>query len=112
MINDIEASSNNDEISKLNSETIELSMLLSDSIQIRRDMMNKLKEEYGWDMNYWCSLKHAIASRWYINECFQTNNLYAMLLKRQTDKMVSTLAKFLKIDITNCMRCLWDSLGF
>ena len=107
---DIKATNDDKEIRRLNSEIIELSYLLNESIQIRRDMMNKLKEQYGWNMEFWCTLKHAIASRWYINECFQSDTLYAMLLKRETDKMVSILAKFLKMDITNCMRCLWDSI--
>ena len=109
-MNDIESTSDIWELTKLNENAEEINWLLNDSIQLRRDLMNKLKEQYVTNMNYWCALKHSIASWWYINECFQTDTSYARLLKRETDKMISTLAKFLWIDITNCMRCLWDSL--
>jgi hypothetical protein len=83
------------------------SILLKNSIDIRRDAMSKLE---CVNSEYRCALKHAIASREYALECSYANDSNKELSTLCTEQMYAILSKFLWEEITFCWRCLSDKL--
>ena len=86
-------------------------MLLEQSISIRRDMMKKLEQEFSSDHKYWCLFKHALASRWFSLEVTYANNDYVTISQRVSEQMFMIVSQFLWTKLTNCWRCLLDSIS-
>lgn len=106
--NDIKYSGDKSKLTEL----IDIQLLLIESIKVRRLYMNKLKDECQWNMDYRCMVKHAIASWWFSIEVYQANEdpFYMDMIIRESEKLSRVLSKFTGIAMTDCLRCLQDSL--
>lgn len=80
---------------------------------IRRKLMDKIKDEFNGNMHYWCSLKHAIEMRQYSTEIMYANmdDVDVVTIQSEASKiMYSVLSKFINQDTTTCGRCFNDLL--
>ena len=89
-----------DEYIKEMRETLdELKVKYEDTYQKRRKLMNVLKDSSeNCNMDYWCMVKHSIASRQFSKELWDTdrNNVeYEMLYIKSSEIMYQILSKFL-----------------
>lgn len=76
-------------------------------------MMEKLKTENS-DHNSWCSMKHAMATYWFMLEVHYANPedlQFKYLAQQAYEHMVTILSIFLWVpEIVTCWRCLCDQL--
>ncbi len=84
--------------------------LLTEVIWLRRNIMKKIEEEFWADHEYRCMVKHAVASRWFLQEVKDATTGRDPLYERAAENMFIILSKFLKQELTNCWRCLLDSI--
>lgn len=80
---------------------------------IRRWIMDKIKNDFNGNMHYWCSLKHAIEIWQYATEIMYANmdDTYLVHVQHKaSDMMYSILSKFINQEITTCWRCMNDVL--
>lgn len=89
----------------------DLILLLSDVVKRRRDTMTTIKEAFPeWDGDFWCSLKHAIASYWYATELYYANENFYPIQRSSYETMIEVISSFIWVEITSCWRCLHDQL--
>lgn len=87
---------------------------MKELLERRRNAMRILKElakEYDWE--YWCLVKHAIASYQFAQE-LQNNDMdnleYSEMAEETSKYMFECLSKFLWTEVVTCGRCLADEL--
>lgn len=86
--------------------------MYEDAYRNRKKLMTILKERYNCNMDYWCLVKHSIASRQFSKELWDTDrdNLdYESLYIKSSEVMYSILSSFLWVKIVKCWRCLLDA---
>lgn len=84
------------------------------SIQLRRDMMSMIKNEFDTNHIYRCAVKHAIAIRWTATEVSYTdieNAKYLDIQQSATEILYVTLSKWLNQEVVTCWRCMEDMLA-
>ena len=81
---------------------------------LRRDIMKQILDDYDWDKNYWCLLKHCVSVYWYASEIYlsEKNKTNEDMLLSAYSSMISIVCKFcwLKETVT-CWRCLTDMVA-
>ena len=88
----------------------EMYYIHAEVVTLRRQIMKKIENDFGADHQYRCMVKHAIASRWFLQEVKDAAYGWEKLYNTATENMFMILSKFLKQEITDCWRCLLDSL--
>lgn len=83
---------------------------LYELIDIRREVMKQIECK---DNTWRCSLKHAIAQRWYVVEIYYTERTHEReeLLSVLTKYMYKTISRYMWVEISDCSRCLADALA-
>lgn len=92
--------------------------ILNKSLNLRRDVMRSISEEYAWhDDKVRCSFKHAVASYWYATECLQATREWTTEYEMWKDYqntayeiMNGIVSKFVWLEMETCWRCLADKL--
>jgi tRNA(Glu) U13 pseudouridine synthase TruD len=88
--------------------------LLSQSITMRRMVMENLLEIFeSSDKELRCTFKHAVASYMFATECAQaaTSICRGDIQRRAYLQMVQVLSMFLGVEVQVCGRCLQDILS-
>lgn len=87
----------------------ELQQQLYELVDIRRTIMKEIKCK---DNQYWCTMKHAIAQRWFAIEVLYATRdlLWEDIVDSLTKYMYKTISAYMWLEIVDCSRCLQDML--
>lgn len=111
---DMENAESWEEITKIMRKLEDQEDIMHSAINTRRSVMSVIYEEYKWDHNMRCSLKHAIWAYQFATECLYANpNSWTLknLQQKCYEDMISILSLFCWIDeMVTCSRCLQDEL--
>lgn len=88
----------------------ELQQQLYNLVDMRRAIMKEIQCK---DNKYWCSLKHAIAQRWFaIEVLYAERNIFRQeVVDWLTKFMYQTISAYMWLDIVDCGRCLADRMA-
>jgi tRNA(Glu) U13 pseudouridine synthase TruD len=99
---------------ELRQKIIDQQNLLSQSITMRRMVMENLLETFeSSDKNLRCTFKHAVASYMFATECAQAATAICRgdIQRRAYLQMIQVLSMFLGVEVQVCGRCLQDILS-
>ena len=99
---------------ELKQKIIDQQNLLSQSVTMRRMVMENLLETFeSSDKNLRCTFKHAVASYMFATECAHAATAICRgdIQRRAYLQMIQVLSMFLGVEVQVCGRCLQDILS-
>jgi hypothetical protein len=79
----------------------------------RRQMMQKIMDDYKGNNKLWCAVKHSIFAYTLATELLyadMNNTTFRQNQKSASIRMYSTISAFIGADIVSCWRCLSEQL--